>query len=200
VPTDAQRNGDFTGSGVTLVNPTNTLTGEPLRDSAGNLCVVANRISPGCITPVARNLLQYVPNSASGTVVSLAPSPISENLGVVRADWNQSEKHHLFGHYYQSENSRSTPFAGGGNIPGYMGENFEVAIKQGTLNDTYSFTPTLINQAVFSVLNSRSSELICWLTADCVTLLICAAFVKLSVSAKSQNTFRLSICIRTRNT
>ena len=40
-----------------------------------------------------------------------------------------------------------------------MGEFFEVAIKQGTLNDTYSFTPTLINQAVFSVLNSRSSEI-----------------------------------------
>src|SRR5664280_1667760 len=49
-------------------------------------------------------------------------------------------------------------------------------------------------------LNSRSSELICWLTADCVTLLIWAALVKLSVSAKSQNTFRLSICISPLNT
>src|ERR1035437_3346747 len=46
-----------------------------------------------------------------------------------------------------------------------------------------------------SDLNSRSSELICWLTADWVTPLICAALVKLSVSARSQNTFKLSICI-----
>src|SRR5947207_8428968 len=44
-------------------------------------------------------------------------------------------------------------------------------------------------------LNRRSSELICWLTADWVTPLICAALVKLSVSARSQKTFRLSICI-----
>src|SRR6516162_9388165 len=47
-----------------------------------------------------------------------------------------------------------------------------------------------------SDLKMRSSELICWLTADCVTLLICAALVKLSVSARSQKTFKLSICIR----
>src|ERR1044072_6736874 len=44
-------------------------------------------------------------------------------------------------------------------------------------------------------LKIRSSELICWLTADWVTPLICAALVKLSVSARSQKTFRLSICI-----
>src|SRR5687767_9792894 len=49
-----------------------------------------------------------------------------------------------------------------------------------------------------SDLNCRSNELICWLTADCVTLLICAARVKLSVSAKSQNIFRLSICMPSR--
>jgi len=47
-----------------------------------------------------------------------------------------------------------------------------------------------------------SSEfvLICWLTADWVTPLIWAALVKLSLSAKSMKTLRLSICIRTRNT
>src|ERR1035437_8156008 len=46
-----------------------------------------------------------------------------------------------------------------------------------------------------SDLNSRSSELICWLTADWVTPLIWAALVKLCVSARSQKTFKLSICI-----
>src|SRR5580698_3489572 len=47
-----------------------------------------------------------------------------------------------------------------------------------------------------SDLKVRSSELICWLTADWVTWLICAALVKLSVSTRSQKTFKLSICIR----
>jgi len=42
-----------------------------------------------------------------------------------------------------------------------------------------------------SDLNWRSSALICWLTADCVTLLTWAALVKLSVSVRSQNTFKL---------
>jgi len=37
-----------------------------------------------------------------------------------------------------------------------------------------------------SDLKLRSNALICWLTADWVTLLICAALVKLSVSARSQ--------------
>src|SRR5437868_13498964 len=54
-------------------------------------------------------------------------------------------------------------------------------------------------RSVRSDLNWRSSELICWLTADCVTLLICAALVKLSVSARSQNTLRLSICTKQLN-
>src|SRR5439155_11571040 len=51
-------------------------------------------------------------------------------------------------------------------------------------------------RSISSVLNCRSSELICWLTADWVMLLICAVLVKLSVSAKSQNTFNVSICMR----
>src|ERR1017187_1792819 len=66
---------------------------------------------------------------------------------------------------------------------------------------SYSTWPSRVRRNFFllrsmrSDLNSRSSELICWLTADWVTPLIWAALVKLSVSAKSQNTFRLSICI-----
>lgn len=159
LPTEAQRNGDFTGLGETLANPVNPLTGAPLTDASGNTCVAANRIAPGCISPVAKNLLQYVPTVPGGSLVSLAPSPLNQNLGMLRVDWNLSDRHHLFGHYYQSENDRSTPFAGGGNIPGYIGENFNVGTKQGTLNDTYTFSPTLINQAIFSVLNSTSSEL-----------------------------------------
>src|SRR6266436_1866107 len=43
--------------------------------------------------------------------------------------------------------------------------------------------------------NWRSSALMVWLTADWVTLLISAVLVKLSVSFKSQNTFKASSCI-----
>ncbi len=157
VPTSAERNGDFTALGSTLVDPTNALTGQPLTGSNGAPCVSGNVISPFCISPVAVKALQYIPQSASGQVVSLASSPLTENLGEIRVDWNQNDKHHIFGHYYQDQNNNSDPF-GGGNLSGYVSTSFSVATKQGTVNDTYSFTPNLINQAVFSVLDSYSNE------------------------------------------
>jgi Carboxypeptidase regulatory-like domain/TonB-dependent Receptor Plug Domain len=159
VPTDAQRAGDFTGSAVTLTDPSDPLTGKPLVDAGGNPCVSGNKIAVGCISPVAQNLLKYIPQSASGTVVALAASPVREDLGILRADWNLTDKNHVYGHYYENRNSRSNPFAAGGNIPGYIGENFDVAARQGTINDTHAFSPSLINQATFSVLNSGSNQL-----------------------------------------
>ncbi len=157
VPTAAERNGDFTSLGSTLMNPTNALTGQPLTGTNGAPCVVNNVISPFCISPVATKVLQYIPQSASGQVVSLASSPLTENLGEIRVDWNQSDKHHILGHYYQDQNNNSDPF-GGGNLSGYISTSFSVITKQATINDTYSFSPTLINQAIFSVLDSYSNE------------------------------------------
>ena len=157
VPTAAERGGDFTGLGTTLTDPTNPLTGKPLTDLNGSPCIARNMLSPSCISPVAIKVLQYIPQSPSGQVVSLASSPLSENLGEARVDWNQSDKHHTFGHYYQDQNNNSDPF-GGGNLAGYINTSFTVATKQATANDTYSFSPTLINQAVFSWLDSNSNE------------------------------------------
>lgn len=157
VPSAAERSGDFTGLTTTLANPTDPITGAPLTDPNGTLCVAGNRIAPGCVSPVATKLLQYIPQSPSGSVVSLAASPKTENLGVLRTDWNQSEKHHIYGHCYQNQNNSSNPFSGG-NLVGYLVTDFSVATKQGAINDTYTFTPTLINQAIFSVLDSYSNE------------------------------------------
>ncbi len=157
VPSAAERSGDFTGLGSSLANPTNPLTGNPMTDAVGRPCVAGNVIAPGCISPVAGKLLQYIPESASGQIVSLGSSPITQNVGEVRMDWNQNDKHHIFGHYFQNENNSSDPFSGG-NLPGYLSTSFTVASKQGTINDTYSLSPTLINQAIFSVLDSSSNE------------------------------------------
>lgn len=157
VPSAAERSGDFTALGTTLLDPVNSFTGKPITDINGNPCVASNLISSSCISPVATNLLRYIPQSSSGQVVSLASSPLNENLGEGRVDWNQSDKHHLFGHYYQDQNNNSDPF-GGGNLPGYISTSFSVVTKQATVNDTYSFSPTLINQAIFSFLDSRSGE------------------------------------------
>jgi hypothetical protein len=159
VPTDAQRSGDFTALGQPLTNPTDILTGNPFTDANGNPCVVNNRIAPGCISPVAQNLLKYVPSSSTGTVVSLAASPRHDDLGLLRVDWNVSEKNRLSGHYYEDQSGRSSPFANSGNISGYIGENFDLKTRQVTVNDIYTFRPTLLNQAIFSFLDSSSNQL-----------------------------------------
>src|SRR5665213_2065805 len=89
VPSAAERSGNFTGSGTPpLSDPKDPITGLPLTDANGNPCVAGNMIAPGCISPVAVNLLKYIPQSASGTVTSLASSPILNNTGNIRVDWN----------------------------------------------------------------------------------------------------------------
>src|SRR5262249_19548449 len=76
VPTDAQRRGDFTGT--TLRNPTDGLTGQPYTAPGGQPCVANNIISPSCISPAARKVMdQFVPLSATGTVFQLRSEPSS---------------------------------------------------------------------------------------------------------------------------
>jgi outer membrane receptor protein involved in Fe transport len=159
VPTAAQRTGDFTGLDVTLTNPINTLTNRPFTDAAGNPCVANNRIASGCISPVARRLLEFVPASPSGQISSLAASPRDGDQYMIRGDWNQSERHRVYASWFDDMNTRSSPFAAGGNIPGYISENFDQRTQQLVLNDTITFTPTLINQFTFGFLNTPSNQL-----------------------------------------
>jgi hypothetical protein len=157
VPSSAQRNGDFTGLSTTLQNPTDP-AGHPFTDASGNPCVVANIIAPGCISPVAKNFLAFVPESASGTVTSLASSPRRGDMWMTRFDWTQTPKHSLFGSFFYDHNGRATPFAADGNIPNYIGETFKQDTRQFTMNDTYTFSPTLLNQAIFTMLRTTSDE------------------------------------------
>ncbi|MHB1953793.1 MAG: TonB-dependent receptor [Sulfobacillus sp.] len=156
VPSAAERSGNFTGLKTTLVDPKDPITGLPLTNASGIPCVVGNQITQGCISPVAVNLLKYIPQSPSGTVVSLAASPILDNTGSLRLDWNQSNKDLIFGHYYQDDTSYSNPF-GLGDITGYGGQSNFVKTQDAVINDIYTFTPTIINQAIFSVLNTTSN-------------------------------------------
>lgn len=158
VPNAAERGGDFTGLSTTLVDPTDPITGLPLTDpTTGNPCVVANVIAPGCISPVAVNLLKFVPESPTGTAVALSASPVLNNTGNIRIDWDQSAKNLIFGHYFQDNTTFTEPFANE-TIAAYGAENFEAKTQDGVVNDIYTFTPNLINQALFSILNTTSSQ------------------------------------------
>jgi len=160
LPTAAERAGDFTGIGTTLTDPVDPLTNQPLTDASGNSCVSGNKIAPGCISPVAQNLLAFIPQTPSNTLVALAAQPRVGDLFMTRGDWNQSEKHRVFGSFYWANNSQDSPLlSSGGTIPGYMSESFVTTTRHVVVNDVYTFSPTLINQATFSFLNSGSNQL-----------------------------------------
>ena len=159
VPSAAERNGDFTGSGSILTNPIDPLTGQGYTDSGGTPCVASNSnmINPNCISPVAQNLLQYVPTSPSGQVVALGSSPRNGNMGLARIDWNQSSKHTLFGTFFLDRNTTSSAF-NGGNLVGYDGNSVVQQTGEWSVNDTYTFSPTLLNQFVGSFLRTASFQ------------------------------------------
>lgn len=159
VPSAAQRSGDFTGSGVTLANPIDPITNQPFTTAGGAPCVAGNRINAGCISPVAQKMLSYVPQSPTGSVSSLAASPRDGNMYMFRADWNVTANHRIYGSYFADRNTRSSPFAADGNIPGYIGESFEQDTRHLVISDLHTFSPTLLNQFTFTYLDTPSNQL-----------------------------------------
>ena len=119
-----------------------------------------NIINPNCVSPVATNLLKYVPQSSTGSIVTLGSAPVNDAMYMGRIDWIKSSKQTLYGHYYVDHNTFTNPFPGNGNIASsdYLGENFVAETDMLTLNDTYTISPTLVNQAVVSYLRSTSNE------------------------------------------
>ena len=117
VPSAAERNGRFPGSSRTLTNPVDTLTGRPFTDPSGAPCISGNVVSQGCISPVAKSLLPFIPISPSGTFTLLDPQPQNGDMYIVRGDWNQSAKNVISAHVFIDKNSLTRPQLAGGNIP-----------------------------------------------------------------------------------
>lgn len=159
VPSTAERSGDFSSllPGSVLTDPVDALTGKPFTDSSGNSCLANNFINPSCLSPVAKNLLQFVPESPSGQVTSLGASPSNGDMYYGRVDWNQSTKHSLFTHFFLDHNAQTTPFGAGGDIAGYDGQAAGIETDMATVNDTYTFRPTLLNQLVISFMRTSDN-------------------------------------------
>jgi hypothetical protein len=153
VPTDAQRAGDFTALGTTLVNPVDPITKAPFTDSSGAQCVDGNIIRAGCISQVSRDLLNlYVPRSASGTVVTLSPAPRDHAVFIVRGDYHFSGKNQLNAHYF-ADRSDSSSWPGNVN---YVQQALFSDVNQFGISDTHIFSQRLLNELTFSYLTSRS--------------------------------------------
>ena len=153
VPTPAQRAGNFTGLSAALRNPVNPITGAPFTDSSGAPCIEGNIIKPGCISPVATDLLNtHVPLSATGTVVTLSPSPRDHSVYMARGDYHFSGRNQLNAHFF-ADRSDSSSWPGNVN---YLQQSVFSDVNQFGISDAHIFSPRLLNEATFSYLTSRS--------------------------------------------
>jgi hypothetical protein len=159
VPSSAERTGDFQDllPGTVLTDPINPLTGNPYTTPTGAPCVAGNIIDPSCLSPVAKNLLQYIPESPTGTFVSLAASPVHDYNYFGRLDLNLSPKNVIFGDAYIDHNTHSDP-TGAGNVTTFTHFSFVQETDMVTVNDTYTFSPTLVNQFLASYLRTTSNQ------------------------------------------
>ena len=153
VPTDAQRAGDFTALSTVLRNPVNPITNAPFTDSSGAPCVTGNIIRAGCISPVSTGLLdQYVPASASGTIISLSPAPRDHAVYIGRGDYHFSGSNQVNAHFF-ADRSDSSSWPGNLN---YVQQAVFSDVNQFGASDAHIFSPRLVNEVTFSYLTSRS--------------------------------------------
>lgn len=153
VPTDAQRNGDFSTLSTALRNPIDPITRQPFTDASGAPCVAGNVIRQGCISPVSRLLLdRYIPSAANGQTVTFSPSPRDHQVWMGRADYHPTSAHQVNAHVFvDRSDSSSWP----GNV-NYVQQQLFSDVTQVTANDTFIFSPRLVNEATFSWLSSTS--------------------------------------------
>jgi Carboxypeptidase regulatory-like domain len=156
VPTPAERSGNFTAllRGSVLTDPVSPLTGAPLTTPTGAPCVANNIVAPSCISPATQKLVSRIPESASGTVVSLAESPIHDYNYFGRLDWNLSPKNVVFGHAYVDHASNTDPTAGG-SFTTFLSTTTTEETDMVTVNDTYTLKPNLVNQTLVSFMRSN---------------------------------------------
>lgn len=116
---------------------------------------VDNQIDPADFSPVIVALESHLPvapvtpNNKCGSYGYQAPASFTENQGLARVDYQQSNKNSIFGRYFIT-NWNQPP--GANNLPAAQGGLLIAAIdgqadrvQNLTLGDTYLITPNLVN-------------------------------------------------------
>jgi len=137
VATAAQKNGDF--SALTRA----------LRDPLANAPYPGNRIPAAQLSPISRTILEKIPSPVSGnSIFTAAPNNSNDDQFLARGAHAFSDRNRVSGRYYRSWASASASL----NPANYLERNSggQWINESVSLTDTHSFTPTLINQALFS--------------------------------------------------
>jgi hypothetical protein len=148
VPSDAMRAGNFTASGLPVIN--NPLTGAQV--SSGG---VANVIPANLISPQAQYLLQYMPHAnqmRGGTSHAVLTNNLKQQLGQgdIRVDQELTSKDRIMGRYSISNNHETDP----NGYPAMGGFPLESRGQDALVRQTHIFSPKWINEAQLSYYRS----------------------------------------------
>ena len=145
VPTAAERSGDFSAVSRQLVDP---LTGAPFP---------GNQIPVSRFTSATQKLLEGipVPTDPTGLMYYTRPTLQHEVQFMGRADYNTS-RNRLYGRYFIADTPKE-PIATKSNLVAVAGGSAYRAQTIG-VNDVYTFSPNLINSAIFTFTRNHASE------------------------------------------
>jgi hypothetical protein len=139
VATAAERAGNFSAD-PTITDPS---TGLPFP---------GNMLPPGDLNSVATKWYnQYVPlpNNPNGTITYLAPAPENTNQELAKIDYHISASHLLTGRWFHDLSTVTAPFEM--SIPNYSTFITYTHQSDVSLSETWTISPTLINQAHFGI-------------------------------------------------
>ena len=148
VPTQAQRNGDFSSVTKQLVDP---LSGQPFP---------GNQIPPSRISPVSQYFLQQIPlPNGPGGQLTFPGSPIrqSENQFMAKVDYVLA-KQQISGHYYFTD-FNAPPFIPKDNVLAAPNTGNAVRVQSVALNHTYTISPSLLINTTFGYNRQRGGSI-----------------------------------------
>jgi hypothetical protein len=143
-PTAAERTGDFSAPGVQQPKDPNTLVPFP-----GGI-IPASRLDP-----VAQNILKAViplPNTPDGRVQSSASNSVTSNEYLAKGDYLLSSAHKVTVSAFFVRASQYYPYTTAtntSNLLGYAPADDTAGQNNVTATETWTISPTLLNQATF---------------------------------------------------
>lgn len=134
LPTAAERMGDFSQLGRTLIDPT---TGLPFPN---------NQIPQSRISPIARFYLDFLPTpGATGQALVAANQITNFNIFTARVDHTLTDKQTLNYTFNYFDQEINDPFAfGGSDVPGFGALDLR-GTQNHVVRHTHAFTPRFIN-------------------------------------------------------
>jgi hypothetical protein len=145
LPTLAELNGDFSGTGITVYMP-GTKTPFP------NNIIPSNMITPDG-QAIANIYRTVIPMAASYTNLPTAnnttfqtPNPLNYREDIGRIDYRINDKHTLFGRWIDDFNSIYLAFGPGGSLP-ITPEVRDRPAKSALISETWVASPSVVNEA-----------------------------------------------------